>query len=121
MELRSDLAEDFRSATMRRNPDLQFSLPAWVLEDLQTSHAYASLTEKIRSVNLELNDSLSEERVANLKAQRKTAYEARRTLERKKLQEFQQSQRLVYENHFGEHEQGNWRPDLLQPHPPRAA
>ncbi|EXA32207.1 hypothetical protein FOVG_16578 [Fusarium oxysporum f. sp. pisi HDV247] len=109
MELRSDLAEDFRSATMRRNPDLQFSLPARVLEDLQTSHAYASLTEKIRSINLEFNDSLSEERLANLKAQRKTDYEERRTLEREKLQKFQQSQRLVYENHLGEHEQGNWR------------
>ncbi|KAH6881106.1 hypothetical protein B0T10DRAFT_531651 [Thelonectria olida] len=76
MELRSDLAEDFRSATMRRNPDLQ---------------------------------RIFKPRLANLKAQRKTAYEERRTLEREKLQEFQQSQRLVYENHLGEHEQGNWR------------
>jgi hypothetical protein len=37
MELRTDLAEDFRSATMGRNPDLRFSLPIKAEEELRSN------------------------------------------------------------------------------------
>ncbi|KAL6353104.1 hypothetical protein LRP88_13592 [Fusarium phalaenopsidis] len=37
MELRADLAEDFRSASARRNPDLRFSLPCKVADELRSS------------------------------------------------------------------------------------
>ncbi|KAK3984490.1 hypothetical protein QBC44DRAFT_336862 [Cladorrhinum sp. PSN332] len=54
MELRTDLAEDFLSATMKRNPGLSQTLPASEEEELKRSAEYISLESQIKLINLAL-------------------------------------------------------------------
>ncbi|KAK7413651.1 hypothetical protein QQX98_007476 [Neonectria punicea] len=109
MELRSDLAEDFRSASVGRNPDLRFSLPARQADELRKSPEYLSLTKKIYEINAEIETTTSPEVQAQLELQRKAAYKERWLLENKSLREFQANQKVVYETDQEEHEQSDWR------------
>ncbi|RSL93373.1 hypothetical protein CDV31_014729 [Fusarium ambrosium] len=109
MELRSDLAEDFRSASVGRNPDLRFSLPARQAGELRKSPEYLSLTKKIYEINAEIEMATSPEVQTQLELQRKAAYKERWLLENKSLKEFQANQKLVYETDQEEHEQSDWR------------
>ncbi|KAJ4193061.1 hypothetical protein NW767_010345 [Fusarium falciforme] len=109
MELRSDLAEDFRSASVGRNPDLRFSLPARQADELRKSPEYLSLTKKIYEINAEIETTTSPEVQAQLELQRKAAYKERWLLENKSLKEFQANQKVVYETDQEEHEQSDWR------------
>jgi hypothetical protein len=47
LEPQRDLTEDFRSASMRRNPDLQHSLPAKHLDELKQRRDFTDLGEQI--------------------------------------------------------------------------
>lgn len=109
MELRTDLAEDFRSASVGRNPDLRFSLPAKEAEELRKSPTYLSLTKKINNINLEIETSTSPKAQTELELRRKVAYKERRLLENNKLKEFQASQKVVYETDRKDYEQSDWR------------
>ncbi|KAM0187041.1 hypothetical protein ACHAPI_011359 [Fusarium lateritium] len=109
MQLRTDLAEDFRSASAGRNPGLQFSLPARETEELRTSLEYFVLTEKINKINSEFQALTSPEEQMQLEMQRKAAYKDRSLLESRKLKEFQSAQKIVYETSREDHEQCDWR------------
>uniref|UniRef100_A0A4E9EHL3 C2H2-type domain-containing protein n=1 Tax=Gibberella zeae TaxID=5518 RepID=A0A4E9EHL3_GIBZA len=109
MKLRTDLAEDFRSASVRRNPGLRFSLPARETEELQNSPEYLYLTRKINKINLELEDSKTLEEQTQLEIQRKDAYKQRLLLENKKLKDFQANQKVIYDTNQEDHEQHDWR------------
>jgi len=108
MELRTDLAEDFLSATMRRNPGLCQTLPARVEEELKKSREYVSLEAEMGSLTLEIESATSEETRTELKAQRKMLYDQRRGLKKKALEKHQEGQKLVYDT-LKDHEQGDWR------------
>ncbi|CAM1508797.1 Fc.00g056450.m01.CDS01 [Cosmosporella sp. VM-42] len=108
-DLRTDLAEDFRSASAGRNPDLRFSLPTKVAEELRNSPQYLDLTEKISGLNLEIDTPASSEIRPELEAQRKAAYKERRMLERTKVEEMQASQKVIYEVDREDYEQSDWR------------
>ncbi len=45
LEPRRDLTEDFRSASMKRNPDLQHSLPGKCLDELRQRRDFTDLGE----------------------------------------------------------------------------
>ncbi|CVL08763.1 uncharacterized protein FMAN_06804 [Fusarium mangiferae] len=109
MQLRADLAEDFRSASAGRNPGLHFSLPAKETKELQKSLEYISLTNKINEINLELETSTSLEDQQQLELQRKVAYRERLLFENKKLKEFQTTQKVLYDIGQDDHEQCDWR------------
>ncbi|EGU76075.1 hypothetical protein FOXB_13413 [Fusarium oxysporum f. sp. conglutinans Fo5176] len=109
MNLRTDLAEDFRSASVGRNPSLQFSLPAKKFEELRTSPEYLELTAMIKKTNSEIERSTLPEERARLELQRKTAYKVRSTLENRRLREYQATQKVIYETDIKGHEQTDWR------------
>lgn len=58
MEFRRALAEDFRSASVGRNPALRFSLPAKVAEALQASPEFIGLTEQIDRISQQIETPL---------------------------------------------------------------
>lgn len=109
MKLRTDLAEDFRSASVRRNPGLRFSLPTRETEELQNSPEYLSLTREISDINSELKNSKTPEEQTQLEMRRKDAYKQRLFLETRKLKDFQTHQKVIYDTSQQDHEQYDWR------------
>lgn len=109
MELRADLAEDFRSATAQRNPGLQFSLPARQAEALRTSEEYVTLTQRINDINTAIESSYSVEEQKQLHLLRKDAYKKRSSLENRRLREYQAAQRITYDVNEEDHQQCDWR------------
>ncbi|KAK0743500.1 hypothetical protein B0T18DRAFT_468843, partial [Schizothecium vesticola] len=93
MDIRHDLTEDFRSATMRWNSDLPLKLPASGRAELEQQKEYATLKRSIESLSLQINDENTlEEARQQLRKQRNLAYSKRRWLEKNKLRECQQNQ-----------------------------
>ncbi|KAK3366405.1 hypothetical protein B0H63DRAFT_456111 [Podospora didyma] len=97
-ERQTELAEDFLSATMRRNPE----------EELKTSQEYVSLERQIENLILEVEAATLGDTRTELKAQRKILYDQRRVFKKKALQKYQEDQKLAYETPKN-HEQGDWR------------
>ncbi|TLS25962.1 hypothetical protein PpBr36_06827 [Pyricularia pennisetigena] len=91
MDIRRDLTEDFRSATMKWDGDLALQLPAREVNRLKQDGEYIRLTEYISSLNTLINGGLSkkEEHEQHIAA-RKQAYDDRRRLVKQKLQEYRQ-------------------------------
>jgi hypothetical protein len=54
LEPRQDLTEDFRSASMRRNPDLRHSLPAKNLDELKQRWDFVDLCEQIEDLSAQI-------------------------------------------------------------------
>lgn len=48
--LRSDQAEDFRSMSVKRNPELFLSLPAKAQDELRQQNEYVAITEQLKSL-----------------------------------------------------------------------
>lgn len=108
MQRRTDLAEDFLSATMRWNPGVSHTLPAREEEELKKSDEYVSLEEKIEKLRRDIESTTSRETLSELKMQRTALYSQRRQLEKTALDEYQGSQKIVYEAPEV-HEQVDWR------------
>ncbi|KAK0723474.1 hypothetical protein B0T26DRAFT_675041 [Lasiosphaeria miniovina] len=112
MDIRNDLTEDFRSATMRWNSDLPLELSAKGREELEQNEEYATLSRLIERLYLQINDeNTPEEARQRLREQRNLAYSKRRRLERSKLRECQQKQPKVYPTGRKAHEENDWRRD----------
>ncbi|XEV04772.1 hypothetical protein FSHL1_010059 [Fusarium sambucinum] len=109
MELRTDLVEDFRSATVGRNPNLRSSLPLNVIEDLRKSSEYLSYTQKIECLNSKIETTTSPDERMQLELLRKAAYKERRLVGDRNLREFQASQKVIYETSRDDYEQSDWR------------
>lgn len=60
MRPRNDLTEDFRTATMKRNPDLQQSLPSKWKEELKGREEYVALTGQIENLKLQIKAAANE-------------------------------------------------------------
>jgi hypothetical protein len=112
MDIRNDLTEDFRSATLRWNKDLPLELPAKGKAELEQNEEYVALTRLIESLYLHINDeNTPPEARQRLREQRSLAYSKRRKLERNKLREYQQSQPKVYPTERKAYEENDWRRD----------
>jgi len=112
MDIRHDLTEDFRSATMRWNSDLPLELPARGRAELEQQQEYVTLKRLIESLSLQINDeNTPEEARQRLRDERNLAYSKRRRLEKNKLRECQQNQPIVYPTERKAYEENDWRRD----------
>lgn len=109
MEHRTDLAENFRSATLKWNPSLIQSVPTKELDALKNSEEYCILTAKTRQIKSEMATSPDDKVLAGLKVQLNKTHDEMRTMELKKLKQLQTSQKIVYEPTESPHEQCDWR------------
>ncbi len=110
MDVRHDLTEYFRSATMRWNMDLPLGLPAKEQAELELQDEYVALTREIASLTLEIEDGgTAEEARERLKVQRNQSYAQRRRLVKNKLRECQQNRPVEYPTERKAHEQSDWR------------
>ncbi|KAH7025146.1 uncharacterized protein B0I36DRAFT_367030 [Microdochium trichocladiopsis] len=55
LPLRSDQAEDFRSMTVKRNPELFLSMPAKTQDELRQREDYVAITKKLEDLSFETN------------------------------------------------------------------
>ncbi len=108
MQPRTDLAEGFRSATMRLNPGLSQTLPAEEEEELRKSQDFVSLEAEMVRIKETIQRTTSEEARAELKSQRKSLYASLRKLRKERLADYQGRQDPRYEP-VGNHEQADWR------------
>ncbi|KAG7284893.1 hypothetical protein NEMBOFW57_009508 [Staphylotrichum longicolle] len=107
MQPRTDLAEGFRSATMRLNPGLPQTLPAKEEEELRKSPDFVSLEADVARINEKIQQTTSEEARAELKSERSSLYASLRKLRRERLAGYQERQDPKYEP-VGDHEQADW-------------
>ncbi|KPM33976.1 hypothetical protein AK830_g12599 [Neonectria ditissima] len=110
MDVRQDLTEDFRSASMRWIMDLPLSLSAQARTELAQQDDWMKLSQTIKDLTFQIDhEGIPEATREQLKAERKQCYTKRRRLEKAKLREVQKSQPLEYSNERKRHEQGDWR------------
>jgi hypothetical protein len=94
--LRKDLAEDFRSMTVQRNPELFLSLPAKARDELLERDDYVENTLGIESLTRQINAATSPTAVFNFKSQRAELYVRRRRLEQEELERVQENQERIH-------------------------
>ncbi len=86
MDVRHDLTEDFRSATMRWNTDLPLGLSVKEQAELGLQEEYVALTRGTASLTLKVEEGgTTEEARERLKVQRNQSYAQRRRLVKNKL------------------------------------
>lgn len=109
MRPRTDLVEDFRSATMRWNPGLYLSLSAKDKEELEGSLEYKAVTRGINELSTRIREATTEDEKQQLKYQRRLEYDRRKAIENKRLREIQAAQKIIYDRGDDPHEQHDWR------------
>ena len=96
LEQRRDLTEDFRSASMRRNPDLRHSLPAKCLDELRQRRDFTDLGERINKLSPQITAAITEKERQGLKAQRRYVYDQRQKLIDEELANYRRAQQRVH-------------------------
>ncbi|KAJ6436687.1 carbonic anhydrase [Purpureocillium lavendulum] len=109
MRPRTDMVEDFRSATMRWNPGLHLSLSAKDKEELEGSLEYKAVTRGINELSIRIREATTEDEKQQLKDQRRLEYDRRKAIENKRLREIQAAQKIIYDQGEDPHEQHDWR------------
>jgi len=109
LEARRDVTEDFRSATMRRNPNLPLSLPTEMLEILRENPMYESLTKSIYQTKWQIKTADTIGTCAKLRNQMDKLYHQRRKLRDQLLKEHQLNQRMVYSTRSEVPTEMDWR------------
>ncbi|KKO96715.1 hypothetical protein THAR02_11181 [Trichoderma harzianum] len=104
MNCRVDLAEHFRSATMKYNPDLIQSIPASEKTKLENSEEYVSISEQIQNIKVQISKLASGEDYTHLRLQIKAEQMKLRDLREKRLRQLQMSQPITYESIKSPHE-----------------
>src|SRR5271156_4600944 len=108
LEPRRDLTEDFRSASMRRNPDLQHSLPTKNLDELKHRQDFIALCGQIENLSVQITAAFTEEARRELGAQRRHIYDQRQKLINKELENCRRIQRRVHTTQCEGGDQGEW-------------
>ncbi|KAK4095597.1 hypothetical protein Purlil1_393 [Purpureocillium lilacinum] len=109
MRPRTDLVEDFRSATMRWNPGLHLTLSAKDKEELEGSLEYKAVTRRINELSRRIREATTEDEKQQFKDQRRLEYDRRKAIENKRLREIQAAQKIIYDRGDDPHEQHDWR------------
>ncbi|KAL7940599.1 hypothetical protein V8C42DRAFT_362174 [Trichoderma barbatum] len=107
MERRTDLAEPFRSATMKFNPDLIHSIPMSEVKKLEKSEEYILISDRIKELKTQVTKSNSDEESSLLKLQIKAEQNKMQASRKRKLRELQISQPITYKSIEGPHEENN--------------
>ncbi|KAJ8129724.1 hypothetical protein O1611_g3906 [Lasiodiplodia mahajangana] len=66
LDPRNNLTEDFRTATMKRNPDLEQSLPSSMKEEIENRDEYVALTGQIENLALQIKAATNKKTVSQL-------------------------------------------------------
>ncbi|RYP14043.1 hypothetical protein DL767_010440 [Monosporascus sp. MG133] len=109
MQPRNDLTQDFRTATMKRNPDLRHSLPSKMQAELESRDDYAALTRQIENLSLQIKTATDQAALTRLRDERSRAYKNRAQLEHKEQEKFRQSQKRVPKTEREAHRQSDWQ------------
>jgi hypothetical protein len=95
MDVRQDLTEDFRSATMRWILDLLLGLSSQAQAELGQQDDWMKLSQNIKDLTFRIEqEGISDATREQLKVERKQSYVKRRRLEAAKLREVQKNQPL---------------------------
>jgi hypothetical protein len=101
LEPRRDLIEDFRSASIRRNPDLRYSLLTKYLDKLRQRRDFTDLGEQIDNLFTQITAAITEKGRQELNTQRRYVYNQRQKLIDEELASYrrtqQQAQTTQYE------------------------
>ena len=106
-EARRDIPQDFRSASLKRNPDLLHSLPAKEEEELERSEDYIALSKQVDAFSQIKNIDSTKESCNGSRAQLDNLYYQRRKLREQAVQKYLRSQKRIY-NQTVAHET-DWR------------
>ncbi|KAB5550744.1 hypothetical protein GE09DRAFT_1033211 [Coniochaeta sp. 2T2.1] len=107
MKPRTDLTEDFRTATMRRNPDVGQSLPSSMRHELRQRGEYVLITNNIEDLSHQIKKTVDEDKLRKLKADRATAYRQRDILEKEELTKLRENTKRVHPAQRGQQHQGD--------------
>lgn len=88
LQPRNDLTEEFRTATMKRNPDLQQSIPSKLQNELKSRDDYVAITRQIEDVSLQIKTATDDAARDQLKDERLKLYYSRAKLRRKEKEKF---------------------------------
>lgn len=113
---RTDLTVDFRTATMRRNPDLKQSLPSSMREELHQRDDYILVSTEIENLASRIDAAEDEEESDQLKVERKAAYKRRRKLEDDKLKKYRKTTKRVHPDRRKLQQGEKYRVDLYRTH-----
>ncbi|KAB5515368.1 hypothetical protein GE09DRAFT_1046046 [Coniochaeta sp. 2T2.1] len=114
MKLRTDLTEDFRTAKMKRNPDIGQSLPSNMREELQQRDEYVAITGEIEKLTDKIKTATDDKDLTKLKDERTAAYRRRAKLGKEELTNYRSNAKRVHPNqrkhqHKGEGYRGDGR------------
>lgn len=109
LEQRQDITQDFRSASMKRNPDLHHSLPSKDLYELKQRRDFVDLSEQIENLSLEVNAAVTEEARKELQRQRRHVYNQRQKLISAELANYRRTERRLHTTQCEESDQGEWQ------------
>lgn len=96
LPLRSDQAEDFRSNTVKRNPELFTSLPAKTQDELRQRGEYVAITKQLDDLSLEMRVAGAQTTVQGLRSKRNQLYKQRRLLEKEELDRVRRTQERIH-------------------------
>ncbi|KAH8655514.1 hypothetical protein BX600DRAFT_525660 [Xylariales sp. PMI_506] len=109
LNARRNVTEDFRSASMKRNPGLRHSLPAKVSEELQNRPDYITLCEEIKSLSVRMKSTQADDVRKELKIQLDQTYFKRRQLRETERTQYLKQQKQEYDIKPDNHDGGDWR------------
>ncbi|KAN0101619.1 Protein of unknown function (DUF3435) domain containing protein [Hyaloscypha variabilis] len=102
LEPRRDLTEDFRSASMKRDPNLRHSLLTKNREELKQRWDYINLSEQIKDLSVQVTATTTGEACKELTAQRHYLYKQRQKLINKELANYHRTQQRVHTTYYFE-------------------
>ncbi|KAK0114148.1 hypothetical protein ONS95_013650 [Cadophora gregata] len=108
LEPQQDLTEDFRSTSIKRNPDLQHSLPGKCLDKLRQRQDFTDLSEQIDNLSAQITAAITEKGRQELKAQRRYVYNQRQKLINEELANYHRTQQRVHTTQYKVDDQGEW-------------
>lgn len=109
LDSRRDITEDFRSASMARNPGLQHSLPAKLSESLKQRDDYMQICEEIYGLPSCIKAAHKAQERQVLEGRQKKMYAELRKLREEELEKYKRSQKTVYNTESVAHDEGDWR------------
>ncbi|KAK0612550.1 hypothetical protein B0T17DRAFT_499912, partial [Bombardia bombarda] len=93
---RDDQAEDFRSMTVKRNPELFLSLPAKIQDELRQREDYVAITNELEDLTREMNATDSLVVSQKLRSRRNQLLRQRRMLKKEELNKVRSTQDRVH-------------------------
>jgi hypothetical protein len=108
LEQRQDITQDFRSASIKRNPDIHHSLPTKELDELRQRRDFVDLSEQMENLSSQLKAAVTDEARKKLSTQRRHVYHQQEKLISAELANYRRAQRQLRTTQCEEDDQGEW-------------